>query len=84
MMIFRRSIFFAIAATMFVAGLLWVFTVHTFGFYAAFLGDCWVGSPLAMLVWCAGFLNVEPTLARAGIVGYLVFVSVMWFIPITN
>jgi hypothetical protein len=75
---FRRILFCAIAATMLAVQLIWMFTDHSNGPWARLLIDSYLGSPLAMLVRCAGFLDVEPILARTGIIAVLVIVVVAW------
>ena len=76
MMSFRRILFWAIAMVMLTVLPVELVVPHPMGDVHAVRDTLWIASPFAMLVWCAGFRKLEPSLALNGFIAsifYLVF-----------
>jgi hypothetical protein len=64
----RRIAFFVILAVMLVTGSVEFFVAHPNNHIPHLRHFFWIGSPFAMLVWCALFIKSETGLARIGII----------------
>ena len=64
----RRILFIVIAATMAITDLTEFIVAHPQNQIPHIRHIFWIGSPFAMLIWCATFIKVDANLARAGII----------------
>jgi hypothetical protein len=70
---FRRILYFGIASIMAITvATLFIPWLSSLGIYPG-RGLAPFSSPAGMMVWCAGFVKVEPSLTRAGIISVMLF-----------